>query len=96
MLKRVHFPSSVLPYLLVAPQVIITLIFFIWPASQALYQSLLLEDAFGLSTEFVWFENFDVLFNDPLYLASFMRTTFFSLAVAFLSMGMALVLAGYF
>jgi len=95
MLKRVHFPSSVLPYLLVAPQVIITLIFFIWPASQALYQSLLLEDAFGLSTEFVWFENFEVLFNDPLYLASFMRTIFFSLAVAFLSMGMALVLAGY-
>lgn len=84
-----------LPYLLVAPQVIITLIFFIWPASQALYQSLLLEDAFGLSTEFVWFENFEVLFNDPLYLASFMRTIFFSLAVAFLSMGMALVLAGY-
>ena len=95
MLKRVHFPSSVLPYLLVAPQVIITLIFFIWPASQALYQSLLIEDAFGLSTEFVWFENFEVLFNDPLYLASFVRTIFFSLAVAFLSMGMALVLAGY-
>jgi len=95
MLKRVHFPSSVLPYLLVAPQVIITLVFFIWPASQALYQSLLIEDAFGLSTEFVWFENFKVLFNDPLYLASFVRTIFFSLAVAFLSMGMALILAGY-
>jgi len=44
MLKRVHFPSSVLPYLLVAPQVLITLVFFIWPASQALYQSFLIED----------------------------------------------------
>ena len=56
MLKRVHFPTSPLPYFLVAPQVVITLIFFIWPASQAAYQSFLLEDAFGMSTEFVWFE----------------------------------------
>ena len=61
MLKRVHFPASLLPYLLVAPQVIITLIFFIWPASQAVYQSFLIEDAFGFSTEFVWFENFELL-----------------------------------
>jgi hypothetical protein len=48
MLKRVHFPSSPLPYMLVAPQLAITLVFFIWPASQAMYQSLLIEDAFGL------------------------------------------------
>ena len=58
MLKRVHFEPSVLPYLLVAPQIAITVIFFLWPASQAMYQSLLIEDAFGLSTEFVWFDNF--------------------------------------
>ena len=68
MLKRVHFGTSALPYLLMAPQIIITLIFFIWPASQALYQSLLIEDAFGLSTEFVWFENFQYLFSDEIYL----------------------------
>ena len=95
MLKRVHFPSSPLPYLLVAPQIIITLIFFIWPASQALYQSFLIEDAFGLSTEFVWFENFELLVEDQQYLDSFGRTIFFSAAVAFLSMSLALILAGF-
>ena len=95
MLKRVHFPTSVLPYLLVAPQIIITLIFFIWPASQAVYQSFLIEDAFGLSTEFVWFENFQLLWEDDLYLESFWRTIVFSAAVAVLSMGSALILAAF-
>jgi len=95
MLKRVHFPSSLLPYLLVAPQIAITLVFFIWPASQAMYQSFLIEDAFGLSTEFVWFENFQLLIEDELYLDSFGRTIFFSAAVAFLSMSLALILAGF-
>jgi sn-glycerol 3-phosphate transport system permease protein len=95
LLKRVHFPPSVLPYLLVAPQIIITLVFFIWPASQALWQSMLIEDAFGLSTEFVWFENFQALFRDDQYLGAFKRTAFFSLAVAFVSMSFSLVLAGF-
>ena len=95
MLKRVHFPPSILPYLLVAPQIIITLVFFMWPASQAIYQSLLIEDAFGLSTEFVWFENFALLAEDKQYLSAFGRTIFFSAAVAFLSMSVALILAGF-
>lgn len=95
MLKRVHFPSSPLPYLLVAPQIVITLVFFIWPASQALYQSFLIEDAFGLSHEFVWFENFELLFEDDQYLKSFGRTIFFSAAVAALSMSIALILAAF-
>ena len=95
MLKRVHFPTSPLPYFLVAPQVIITLIFFIWPATQAVYQSFLIEDAFGMSTEFVWFENFVYLATDEIYLDSFGRTIFFSICVAFLSMSLALILAGF-
>ena len=95
MLKRVHFPASLLPYLLVAPQILVTLIFFIWPASQAIYQSFLIEDAFGLSTEFVWFENFTLLAGDSLYLATFGRTIIFSAAVAVLSMSLALILAGF-
>ena len=68
------FRHRFLPYLLVAPQVIITLVFFIWPAGQALYQSFLLEDAFGLETQFVWFENFQYIFSDPGYLHSFKIT----------------------
>jgi sn-glycerol 3-phosphate transport system permease protein len=78
---------------LVAPQIIITLLFFIWPAGQALYQSFLLEDAFGLSSEFVWFDNFVELYENPDYLNSFVRTAFFSIAVAALSMGLALFFA---
>lgn len=95
MQERVIFKSRSLPYLLVAPQIIITLIFFIWPAAQALYQSFLIEDAFGFSSEFVWFENYQMLFEDPYYIDSFSRTAFFSLAVAGLSMSFALILAGF-
>ena len=86
MLKRVHFPTSPLPYVLVAPQLVITLVFFIWPASQAVYQSFLIEDAFGLGTEFVWLENYELLWSDKSYIATFWRTAYFSLAVAALSM----------
>lgn len=87
------FRNLWLPYLLLLPQLAVTLIFFIWPAVQALYQSLLVEDAFGLSTEFVWFENFEALFSDPLYLDAFVNTVVFSFSVAFASMSLALLLA---
>jgi sn-glycerol 3-phosphate transport system permease protein len=93
MLKNVHFGSSALPFLLVAPQIAVTLVFFIWPASQALYQSLLIEDAFGISSEFVWFDNFIELFEDDIYWNTAGRTFFFSALVALLSMSLALVLA---
>ena len=79
--KRVLFRHRLLPYLLVAPQIAITIVFFIWPASQALYTSLLREDAFGLSREFVGFANFQRLFDDPLYLDSFFTTVAFSATV---------------
>ena len=91
--KRVVFSKLGLPILLVAPQIIVTLVFFIWPASQALYQSLLLEDAFGLKSQFVWLDNFIALFSDPHYLDSFARTVVFSAATAGLSLGVALFLA---
>lgn len=93
MIKRVHFKVKTLPFLLVAPQIAITLVFFIWPALQAVYQSFLIEDPFGLSTEFVWFENFAALFDDPYYLASFSKTIIFSVSVTALSMGSALLMA---
>ena len=91
--KRVVFRHGVLPYLLVAPQLVVTFVFFLWPASQALYQSFLLEDAFGLSSKFVWLKNFSELSADPLYLESFEITVVFSLSVALLSMSISLLLA---
>ena len=93
MLKRVHFRSSALPFLLVAPQIVITLIFFIWPAAKALYFSVQRQDAFGLSVVFVGLENFVDLFDDPLYLNAFEVTVVFSVATAALSMGLSLLFA---
>ncbi len=91
--KRVVFRNRLLPYLLVAPQIIVTLVFFILPASQALYQSVLREDAFGLSTEFVGIENFVDIFTDPAYLHAMQVTVLFSFSVALLAMITALLLA---
>jgi sn-glycerol 3-phosphate transport system permease protein len=90
---RVIFPNKVLPYLLVAPQLAITLVFFYWPASQALYQSMLREDPFGLSSRFVGLANFSRVLSDPNYLNSVEVTAVFSLATAALAMGVALLLA---
>lgn len=91
--KRVVFRSRVLPYVFVAPQIAITLIFFVWPASQALYQSMLIEDPFGLRSNFVWFENFADLFAESRYMQSMRVTAVFSLSVALLALSTALYLA---
>ena len=91
--KRARFKSAWLPYALVAPQLIVSVLFFFWPAVQALYQSLLLQDAFGSSVQFVWFENFEALWNDPNYLESFKTTAIFSVSVAVLGLAISLILA---
>ena len=91
--KRVVFKNKILPYFLVAPQIIITLVFFIWPAFMALYQSVLQEDAFGLSKVFVGLDNFRYIFTDPIYLNSIKVTMIFSFAVAAIAMSTALLLA---
>jgi sn-glycerol 3-phosphate transport system permease protein len=91
--KRVVFRSPWLPYALVAPQLIITLVFFFWPATQAVYQSLLIQDAFASKVQFVWFDNFRDLFNDPHYLASFRVTAIFSALVTVIGLSLALLLA---
>jgi sn-glycerol 3-phosphate transport system permease protein len=91
--KRVLFRSTWLPWLLLAPQLLIVMVFFFWPASQALVQSLQLQDTFGSSTEWVGLDNFRRLFNDPLYAASFQTTAFFSVMVAGLGISLSLLLA---
>jgi sn-glycerol 3-phosphate transport system permease protein len=79
--------------MLVAPQMIITLVFFFWPSGQAIWQSLLIEDAFGGNTKFVWFENFIALFKDPAYFDSIRVTAVFSALVATLGLALSLLLA---
>lgn len=91
--KRAVFRSAWLPYALIAPQIVVTLLFFMWPAGQALYQSVFVEDAFGTSVEFVGLANFAALWADPHYARAFGTTAVFSVSVAALSLSAALLLA---
>jgi sn-glycerol 3-phosphate transport system permease protein len=91
--KRVTFRSRWLPWLLLAPQMAVILVFFFWPAGQALLQSLQQQDPFGTSIEFVGFDNFKALFADPSYVESFKTTALFSVLVAGIGISLSLLLA---
>ena len=91
--KRVIFRDRLLPYLLLLPQIIITVVFFFWPAFQALYQSLFIQDAFGSELQFVGLENFSKLSADESYLGSFKVTAAFSLLATLLGLWISLLLA---
>jgi len=91
--KRVVFRSPWLPYLLVMPQIVITLVFFFLPAGQALWQSMLQQDAFGINLDFVGAENFVALWNDPNYMESFQVTAVFAIGVTVVGLSVALLLA---
>ncbi|KTS29292.1 glycerol-3-phosphate transporter permease [Methylobacterium indicum] len=91
--ERITFGGRLLPAALIAPQLLIVGLFFYWPAAQAVWQSFQMQDAFGLSTEFVWFDNYRALFTDPAYYQALVTTLIFAAAVAGLSLGFALLLA---
>ena len=91
--KRVVFRSSWLPWMLLLPQMTVILVFFFWPAGQAILQSMQQQDAFGTSVEFVGLANFRQLFADPSYLESFKTTAIFSALVASIGLSLSLVLA---
>src|SRR5712671_3007556 len=91
--KSAFFNSKLLPYLLLVPQLIITFVFFYWPASQAVWQSFLREDAFGLSSEFIGLENYQALLAQPEYYKAMLTTLVFSTLVAVLSLSIALLFA---
>jgi sn-glycerol 3-phosphate transport system permease protein len=93
MIKRATFNHKTLPYLLLAPQIAVTIIFFFWPSGQAIYQSLLLEDSFGGNSRFVWFRNFERLFEDSTYGHAFWNTAVFSFLVAGIGLALSLLLA---
>lgn len=92
-MQRVVFPHKILPYLLVAPQIILTVVFFFWPASQALYQSMQREDPFGLRSGFVGLANFRLILSSGDYINSLKVTVIFSVATALVAMVTALALA---
>ena len=91
--KRVTFRGRTLPYLLLLPQVLVSAVFFFWPAGRAIYDSAFIPDPFGLKSQFVGFGNFEFLLTDPYYLASFKTTAIFSGLVTLVSMAFGLWLA---
>ena len=93
MQKQSVFHSPWLPFLLLTPQVAVVLLFFYWPAAQAVWQSFLLQDAFGLSTTFIWFENYAELLTQPEYYETIGRTFVFAAAIGGSSLSFALLLA---
>lgn len=92
-MKRSYFKHKTLPYLLLLPQMLITAVFFLWPAGRAIFQSFLRQDAWGLKTTFVGFENFTDLFRDELYLQSFGVTLVFSVTVTLIALTAGLIFA---
>ena len=91
--RKVVFNQKLLPYLLLLPQMAITVVFFFWPAGQAVWFAFLRQDAFGIRTTFVGFENFQDLFADPLYLDTIRNTAVFSTGVTVIALAVALLLA---
>src|SRR5262245_45743206 len=91
--RRTIFEGWLLPACLVLPQVVLTFVFFLWPAGEAVWSSLTRQDPFGFGASFVGLENFTALFSDRLYVASILRTVVFCSAVTVLSMSCALLLA---
>jgi sn-glycerol 3-phosphate transport system permease protein len=91
--RRTVFNGWLLPVALLLPQLLLTVIFFYLPAAEAVWSSLITQDAFGQGSVFVGLDNFQELFADPLYLHAIIRTVLFCLAVAVLAMGLALGLA---
>ena len=88
--KRVLFKGWLLPICLVFPQILISAVFFFYPAAQAIWQSMFIPDPFGLSSQFVGLGNFEFLFSDRFYLSSFITTALFSTLVTLVSMVPAL------
>lgn len=92
--KRAIFNSKVIPYMFLGPQIFISVVFFFWPALLAIWQSFLKEDAFGLSTEFIWLDNYKEIFHDSNYLTAIFITIVFSISVTLICLIFSLILAG--
>ncbi|ATP11825.1 glycerol-3-phosphate transporter permease [Bartonella henselae] len=91
--KHAYFKNSLLPYWLLFPQLLVTFLFFFWPAIQAIKSSFEREDPFGFTTTFIGFENYVTIFSDLAYLKSLLITAIFSISVTATSMTISLLLA---
>lgn len=92
--KKVTFNSKILPYVFLFPQILISLLFFFWPALIAVWQSFQREDAFGLKSEFILFENYKEIFSDSNYINCIGTTFIISISITLICLISALLLAG--
>ncbi len=93
-MQRTVFRSRWLPYLLVAPQMAVTVVFFFWPALKSLQLSVYRVSPFGDRSTFVGLENFTKLLTDPDYYASVINSFIFAGGVTVFAVLAALILAG--
>ncbi|WP_411957982.1 ABC transporter permease subunit [Paracoccus homiensis] len=92
-MKRARFHHRLLPVLLLAPQLTIIVIFFYWPAWNAVQSSFFLQDPFGFGSQFVGLDNYSRLFRSAEYMKVARFTLIFTLLVTGFSLGLALLLA---
>jgi sn-glycerol 3-phosphate transport system permease protein len=93
--RRTIFPGVALPFCLVAPQLLLTAVFFLWPAAKAMQEAVTATDPFGTSTIFVGLDNFKALFTDSQYLAAIWRTVVFCLCVSLIAMAGGVLFATF-
>lgn len=91
--RRAYYRNPVLPWLLVAPQLLLVLVFFYWPTSQALYWAFTLEQPWGGGNEWVGLDNFSAVFGDSRYWGTALRSAVYALSATTLSIAIALTLA---
>lgn len=77
----------------ILPQILITLIFFIWPACAAVFQSFIFSDAFGINYSFAGFSNFFDLFESREYLKAIWVTAILAVSITTITMSFGLLLA---
>ncbi len=91
--RRAFFRNDTLPWLLIGPQLLLVLVFFYWPTSQALYWAFTLEQPWGGGNSWVGWDNVLSIFRDNEYWSTVIRSAFYASCTTLLSMAMALTLA---
>jgi sn-glycerol 3-phosphate transport system permease protein len=91
--KRATFSNLWLAAACIAPQIILIFVFFYWPTGEALYWAVTLEPPFGGANEWVGFQNFRNVFEDPKYWGSVRVSLAFAFFATVISLAIAALLA---
>ena len=92
-MEKAQFNNRWMPYLLLAPQMIIIAIFFLWPAAEAIRSSFYLEDPFFGNATFVGIDNYTDALSASDYKRTAWFTALFTVVVSLASLGLGMLLA---